>query len=84
MDIVFSDEAWSDYLFWQKHDKKVLRKINTLIKDTTRTPFEGMGSPEPLRHDLTGYWSRRITLEHRLVYRELNDQIRIVQCRFHY
>lgn len=84
MDIIFTEEAWDDYLFWQKYDKKMLRKINTLIKETTRTPFEGIGSPEPLRHDLTGYWSRRISLEHRLVYRVKDDQIRIVQCRFHY
>lgn len=84
MDIIFTDEAWADYLYWQKHDKKILLKINALIKETSRTPFDGMGSPEPLRHGLKGFWSRRITLEHRLVYRIHEDQIRIVQCRFHY
>ena len=84
MEIIFIDEAWEDYLHWQKQDKKILKKINQLIKDIERQPFDGLGSPEALKHDLTGYWSRRITLEHRLVYRISKNQIRIVQCRFHY
>ncbi|MGB0391366.1 MAG: Txe/YoeB family addiction module toxin [Salibacteraceae bacterium] len=84
MELVFLPEAWQDYLYWQKTDKKVLRKINTLIKDIHRAPFEGLGSPEALKHNLSGYWSRRITLEHRIVYRINGNQIRIVQCRYHY
>ena len=84
MEIIFQKEAWEDYLYRQQADKKVLRKINTLIKAIIRDPFEGIGNPEPLKHNLSGYWSRRITLEHRLVYRILNNQLRIVQCRYHY
>lgn len=84
MEIVFLDHAWEDYLHWQGQDKRVLKKINSLIKDIKRTPFEGLGSPEPLKHNLSGYWSRRITQEHRLVYRVNEDQIRILQCRYHY
>jgi len=84
MDIIFIDKAWEDYLYWQSHDKKVLKKINILIKDIQRTPFKGAGSPEPLKHGLSGYWSRRITLEHRLVYRVHDNRIRIIQCRYHY
>jgi len=84
MEIIFLDQAWEDYLYWQGQDKKTLKKINNLIKDISRTPFDGIGSPEPLKHALSGYWSRRITLEHRLVYRIENDQIRIIQCRYHY
>jgi len=64
--LIFSDHAWDDYLYWQKTDKKILRRINTLIKETKRTPFEGIGKPEPLKHALSGYWSRRITDEHSL------------------
>ena len=78
------EAAWEDYLYWQGQDKKTLKKINGLIKDIKRNPFKGIGSPEPLKHDLSGYWSRRITLEHRLVYRVTNDEIRILQCRYHY
>jgi toxin YoeB len=78
------DQAWEDYLYWQSHDKKVLKKINSLLKDIHRDPFKGIGSPEPLKHNLSGYWSRRITLEHRLVYRVIDKQIRVVQCRYHY
>lgn len=78
------DQAWEDYLYWQNHDKKILKKINSLLKDIDRNPHSGMGSPEPLKHDLSGYWSRHITLEHRLVYRVYNDQIRVLQCRYHY
>jgi len=78
------DQAWDDYLFWQSHDKKILLKINSLLKDIDRDAFKGLGSPEPLKHDLSGYWSRRITLEHRLVYRIENNEIKVVQCRYHY
>ncbi|MEQ9307073.1 MAG: Txe/YoeB family addiction module toxin [Marinoscillum sp.] len=84
MEVVFLDQGWEDYLYWQNQDKKILKKINNLLKDIDRHPFEGIGSPEPLKHDLSGYWSRRITLEHRLVYRVLEGQIRVIQCRYHY
>lgn len=84
MEVVFLDQGWEDYLYWQSHDKKILKKINNLIKDIKRTPFEGIGSPEALKHALSGYWSRRITLEHRLVYRVIDNQVRILQCRYHY
>ncbi len=84
MKITFSKNAWEDYLSWQKEDKKILRKINELIKDIQRTPFEGIGKPEPLKFDLSGFWSRRIDLEHRLVYQYRNDEILIYACRFHY
>jgi toxin YoeB len=78
------DQAWEDYLYWQNNDKKILKKINSLLKEIDRYPFNGMGYPEPLKYDLSGYWSRRITLEHRLVYRIFEDQIRVIQCRYHY
>ena len=84
MEVVFLDQGWEDYLYWQSHDKKVLKKINKLLKDIDRDPFNGLGSPEALKHDLSGYWSRRITLEHRLVYRMQKGQIRVLQCRYHY
>jgi toxin YoeB len=84
MEVLFVDEAWEDYLYWQKHDKKMLRKINNLLKEIDRDPFKGTGSPEPLKHNLSGYWSRRINIEHRLVYRVVNRQIRVIQCRYHY
>ena len=84
MKVSFSNNAWEDYLSWQKEDKKVLRKINELIKDIQRTPFKGKGKPEPLKYDLAGYWSRRIDLEHRLVYQYLNNEIWIYACKFHY
>lgn len=84
MDIVFVSQAWEDYLYWQLTDRKVLIKINELLRDISRDPYHGIGSPEALRHDLAGYWSRRITLEHRLVYRVVEKQIRIIQCRYHY
>ena len=84
MQVVFLDQAWDDYLYWQSHDKKVLKKINSLLKEIDRDPFKGAGSPEPLKYQLTGYWSRRITLEHRLVYRVEEGQIRVLQCRYHY
>lgn len=84
MKIIFMEAAWEDYLYWQGQDKRTLKKINGLIKDIQRDPFKGTGSPEPLKHDLSGYWSRRITLEHRLVYRVTDDAVRILQCRYHY
>jgi len=84
MKITFSKNAWEDYISWQKEDKKILRRINSLIKDIQRTPFEGSGKPEPLKYDLAGYWSRRIDLEHRLVYQYRDNEILIYSCRFHY
>lgn len=81
---VFLTPAWEDYLHWQKTDKSILRKINSLIKEIERTPFEGTGKPEPLKHNLAGWWSRRLNLEHRLVYRVENESIIILQCRYHY
>ena len=84
MNILFTDEAWSDYIFWQKNDKKILKKINELIKAILREPFEGIGKPEPLKYQLAGFWSRRIDLEHRLVYRIENNQLEIISCRYHY
>lgn len=84
MKIIFLDSAWEDYLYWQQQDKKTLKKINLLIKDAQRTPFEGLGKPEPLKHHLSGWWSRRIDLEHRLIYKLESNSIIIMQCRYHY
>ncbi len=84
MKLIFSDHAWDDYLFWQKTDKKVLRRINTLIKETKGNPFEGIGKPEPLKHALSGYWSRRITAEQRFVLKVSENAIHITQLRYHY
>jgi toxin YoeB len=84
MKIVFLDKAWEDYLYWQNTDKAMLKKINSLIKEIERIPFEGSGKPEPLKHNLAGLWSRRITLEHRLVYKIEKDAVVIFQCRYHY
>ncbi len=84
MKFVFVDESWEDYLYWQKNDKKILARINNLIKDISRNPYEGIGKPEPLKHKYRGYWSRRITEEHRLIYRVVEDEIHIAKCRFHY
>ena len=84
MKIVFLDQAWEDYLYWQNTDKVMLKKINALIKETERMPFEGTGKPEPLKHNLAGWWSRRINLEHRIVYKIDNEAIIILQCRYHY
>ncbi|KAF0203728.1 MAG: toxin-antitoxin system toxin component Txe/YoeB [Bacteroidetes bacterium] len=81
---IFVDESWEDYLYWQKNDKKILSKINDLLKDISRTPFSGLGKPEPLKHKYKGYWSRRIDGEHRLIYRVKNEEILIAKCRFHY
>jgi len=82
--ITFSRNAWEDYVSWQRADKKISRKINDLIKDIQRTPFEGLGKPEPLKFDLSGYWSRRIDLEHRLVYQFQDNELLIYSCKFHY
>ncbi|MGI1988502.1 Txe/YoeB family addiction module toxin [Shewanella glacialipiscicola] len=84
MNILFSDNAWNDYLYWQQQDKKTLKRINTLIKDCRRTPFEGSGKPERLKENLSGYWSRRISNEHRLVYKATQDTLTIVALRYHY
>ncbi|MEA3491398.1 MAG: Txe/YoeB family addiction module toxin [Campylobacterota bacterium] len=84
MNLIFTDEAWEEYLYWQTNDKKNLKKINNLIKDIKREPFDGIGKPEALRHELSGFWSRRITDEHRLVYEVCENSISIVSCRYHY
>ena len=84
MKIIFLDQAWEDYLYWQNTDKTMLKKINSLIKEIERLPFEGVGKPEPLKHNLTSLWSRRITLEHRLIYKIDKESIVIFQCRYHY
>lgn len=84
MKLIFSEHAWEDYLYWQQSDKKVLRRINQLITHIKRTPFEGIGKPEPLKHSLSGYWSRRITDEPRMVYKVTEDAILIAQLRYHY
>lgn len=84
MNLIFSSHAWEDYLYWQNTNKKILKRINTLIKDIQRSPYEGIGKPEPLKHGLSGYWSRRINDEHRIVYKFENDSIKIAQLRFHY
>ncbi|MGV8084495.1 MAG: Txe/YoeB family addiction module toxin [Coriobacteriia bacterium] len=84
MRIVFSEHAWDDYLYWQKTDRKIVRRINDLIKDVQRTPFEGIGKPEPLKHALSGYWSRRIDDTHRIVYKIEGDALLIAQLRYHY
>jgi toxin YoeB len=84
MNIHFTASAWSEYLFWQDTDKKVVRKIHELIKDISRDPFVGIGKPEPLKHTYTGYWSRRITDEHRLVYKIERETLVIFQVRYHY
>jgi len=84
MKLIFSENAWDDYLYWQRTDKKVLKRINQLISDIQRSPFEGIGKPEPLKHALSGYWSRRIDSEHRIVYRTDDDAVLIAQLRYHY
>ena len=83
MKLVFADEAWEDYLYWQKHDKRMVERINKLIQETQREPFSGVGKPEALKHALSGFWSRRITDEHRMVYRVEKNGMEIVQLRFH-
>jgi toxin YoeB len=82
--LVFADEAWEDYLYWQSHDKKMIDRINKLIRETQREPFAGIGKPEALKHALSGFWSRRITDEHRMVYILDGEALMIVQLRFHY
>lgn len=84
MKYIFVEESWEDYLYWQKIDKKMVKRINALIKDISRNPYEGIGKPEALKHNYRGFWSRRIDEEHRLVYQVRDDEIRIVKCRFHY
>lgn len=84
MKLIFVDESWEDYLFWQKSDKQMLKKINTLIKEISRTPFTGTGKPQPLKFKYKGYWSRRINHEHRLIYRVIDNEIWIAKCRHHY
>jgi len=82
--ISFSTASWADYVYWQSQDKKTLKRINALINEASRAPFEGTGKPEPLRGDLSGYWSRRIDDVNRLVYRATDNELVIVSCRFHY
>ncbi len=84
MILCWSTNAWDDYLYWQQHDKKILKRINLLLKEIKRDPFHGIGDPEPLRHNFSGYYSRRINLEHRLVYKVEQNQIYIAQCRYYY
>jgi toxin YoeB len=84
MKIIFLDQAWEDYLYWQNIDKSILKKMNSLLKEIERMPFEGSGKPEPLKHNLAGWWSRRINLEHRLIYQIDKEAIVILQCRYHY
>ncbi len=84
MIVSWEKTAWEDYLYWQKIDKNILKRINTLIQDTQRNPFTGLGNPEPLKHQWSGYWSRRIDHEHRLVYKSTADHLIIAQCRYHY
>lgn len=84
MKYIFVDESWEDYLYWQTTDKKILKRINELIKDISRNPFTGIGKPEPLKHKYKGFWSRRINSEHRLIYQVEGNEIRIAKCRFHY
>lgn len=84
MKLIFSEKAWDDYLYWQKTDKKILNRINSLVKEIKRDPFEGIGKPEALKHALSGYWSRRINDEHRIVYKVNDDSLLIAQLRYHY
>jgi toxin YoeB len=82
--LIFADEAWDDYLYWQKQDKRMVERINTLIRETQREPFTGLGKPEPLKHALAGFWSRRITEEHRMVYKIEGNALLLAQLRYHY
>jgi toxin YoeB len=84
MKFVFTELSWEDYLYWQKNDKQKLKRINELLKDISRSPYEGIGKPEPLRFNYSGFWSRRIDEEHRLIYRVVEDEIQSAKCRFHY
>ena len=84
MNVAFTPQAWEEYLYWQRTDSQMLKRIHELIKDIKRSPSAGIGKPEPLRHALAGYWSRRITSEHRIAYKKTGDRILIVQLRYHY
>ncbi len=84
MKLGFTETAWRDYLWFQQHNQKLLRRVNDLIRDTQRDPFRGIGKPEPLKGELSGYWSRRINAEHRLVYEVSNNILIIISCRYHY
>lgn len=84
MNIQFPSSGWEDYVYWQQFDKKILKRINELLKEISRNPYEGTGKPEPLKHALSGFWSRRITDEHRLVYRVEGNIVKVAQARFHY
>lgn len=84
MNLIFTESAWEDYLYWQNTDKKILKRINELIKDINRSSTKGIGKPESLKFSLSGYWSRRIDDEHRLVYKVENASIYLIQCRYHY
>ena len=84
MRVIFADQAWDDFTYWVSHDRKIAKRIVRLIDDIKRHPFEGLGKPEPLRHDLAGFWSRRITEEHRLVYAVEDDRLLVAQARYHY
>ena len=84
MKLVFADEAWEDYLYWKKHDKRMVERINKLIQETQREPFSGVGKPEPLKHALSGFWSRRFTDEQRMVYKLEGDALLLAQLRYHY
>ena len=84
MKVVFSTRGWDDYLWWQQQDRKLLKRINQLIQDVMRNGNAGIGKPEPLKHGFQGYWSRRINDEHRLVYKVVDDEVRVAACRYHY
>ena len=84
MRIVFTESAWNDYVWFQEHDRKLLKRINQVIRDALRSPFQGIGKPERLKGDLSGYWSRRINDEHRLIYGATTIELVIIACRFHY
>ena len=84
MIVCFTDHGWEEYLYWQKTDKKVLKRINIIIKDILRSPYQGIGKPEALKHKYRGCWSRRINHEHRLIYRVQNNELWVLKCRFHY
>ena len=84
MTITFSYDAWEDYLYWQRTDSKILKRINMLIKEIQRNPYEGIGKPEALKHGFSGYWSRRITDEHRIIYKSEADSLLVAQLRYHY
>jgi toxin YoeB len=84
MRILFTEQGWADYVYWQQVDRALLRRVNNLLTDITRHPYEGIGKPEPLRHEYQSWWSRRIDEEHRLIYKVVEDAVWVTQCRFHY